>query len=567
MSRELTTTTSSASPESPPRPRGEGIPLGKLLDPLRWYFKWVRANPESATSLEQFSRTLTMLWSDPTNLITSEAAFALCKLHSFSNFAITSTGGRRTTKTELLTFVLQAVQEVECLMELIYRKYAGHRKAWNALLLLEAVKCTLKACVHRQLFLVPWLWESLKVSMRRALRHLTTLTPRRRVRGGNGSGASSVPSGSFVSGATPAGSGGAVQMDYGGAAGAGGSLRGRVVGPNNTRLVIPRVASDRRHEHRHVYLPGISGGDGAGFDDGEDHITFAHHHNDDDADAAELEEAEVIGFTWIDLLGMMLDTYLLLRPLALVAVARQAHLALPEAEAGTIGVLPPPVSKAELAAAAKAVEEAAAEAKRTGMPAKPTPPGPDPFAALHKAMSATPQQTLLGNWRVWAAVTGCDLLVAALARLVRHHRVPVVYIKENASDVDAVCGPSAAAPLEGGETAALPGSADGDEDGAGAAAAAAAVTNPAANAGAIGESVMELPVVSRDRMRVQQAVRNIFYNFLRDPFFTAVLKQFVFQHFIRGFVNRIPLLGPCITFYVSHYLSMQYYSFLYTLGQ
>ncbi|CAC9472473.1 Peroxisomal membrane protein (Pex16) [Leishmania donovani] len=560
MSRELATTTATPSSLSPAEHRrggGERLPLGKLLDPLRWYCKWVRANPEGASSLEQFSRTLTMLWSDPTNLITSEACFTLCKLHTFSNFAIISSGGRRTSKTELLSLVLRGIQEVECLMELIHRNYAGHRRTWNALLLLEAVKCTLKACVHRQLFLVPWLWESMKVSLRRALRHLTTLTPRRRVRGGgNGgvaSGAGGSGAGSFAAWASGAGvvgtyAGPLTQVDYSGGSG---GLCGEVVGPHNTRLVIPRVASGRRHEHRHVYRAGAS----CAADEGEEHVTFAQEGDVDE----ELEEAEAIGFTWVDVLGMILDMYLLLRPVLLVAMARHAFLALPEETTNLIAVLPPPVSKEEMAAAAEAAAKAAEEAKKTGTPVKPT-PGPDPLAALHKAMAAAPQQTLLGSWRVWAGVTGCDFLVALLARLVRHHRVPVVYIKDNAESDD---GGTPVALLEGGEAASIQG---GGADAADGFAASSTAVTGATDSRAIG-AAMEPPVVSRDHMRVQQALRNALYNVMRDPFFTAVLKQLVYHHFIRGFVSRVPLLGTCISFYATHYLSMQYYSFLYTLRQ
>ncbi|KAG5482716.1 hypothetical protein CUR178_06753 [Leishmania enriettii] len=556
MSRALATVTATSSSTAPVERRrrggGEGLPLGRLADPLHWYCKWVRANPESASSLEQFSRTLTMLWSDPTNLITSEACVSLCKLHAFSNVAIISTSGRRTSKTELLSFVLQGIQEVECLAELIYRKYAGHRRTWNALLLLEAVKCTLKACVHRQLFLVPWLWESVKVSLRRALRHLTNLTPRRRMRGGGNGGVSSGSGGSGAGSFAACGAGhyaGPItQLSYSGGST---SLCGEVVGPHNTRLVIPRVASDRRHEHRHVYRVGTN----SVADGGEGHVTFEQEGDVDE----ELEEAESIRFTWIDVLGIMLDAYLLLRPLLLVVMARHAFLKLPEEAAISIAVLPPPVSKEEMAAAAKAAATAAEEAKKTGTPLK-LMPGPDPLAALHKSIAAAPQQTLLGSWRVWAGVTGCDFVVALLARLVRSHRVPVVYIKESVESDD---GSTPVDLLEGDEAAALQG--DGAEAANGFTGSSTVVTG-AAHPRTI-DPTMELPVVSRDHMRVHQALRNSFYNIIRDPFFTVVLKQLLYHHLIRGFLSRIPLLGTCFSFYAAHYLSMQHYSFLYTLGK
>lgn len=558
MSTELVPT--ATSPHSRGPSAAAGLPLGKLLDPLRWYVQWVRTNPENASSLEQMSRTFTLFVSDPSNLINSEACFTVCKVHALSNAAIIATGSHHTTKMDILSYVLQAIKEVECLMELVARKYAGHRNTWNALLLLEAIKCTLKTCVHRQLFLVPWLWESLKLSMRRALRHLVSIggggRRRHRLRGSGGNGRDGASSTASFAAGYGGGDGGAmVGLDYGNVGSTSGShLRGAVVGPNHTRLVIPRVVSDRRHEHCHFPTPGAAGT----VDDGEDHVCFSR---DEEVDAAELEEGESIPFTWVDVLGMLLDMYLLLRPLVLVAVARHTFLQLPEATGASIAQLPPTMTRAEQTAAAKAAAEAAKAAKAAaaaGEPAPPQPKLPDPMAALHRAMSAAPQENLMGSWHGWGAVAGCDLLVSLLARLVRQRRVPVVYINDGAEGETAgqltVAANAAAAVAEDGE---------GGEDEE---ALDGAVDSTAANPGAIGP-VLDPPVVSRDRMRVQQALRNTFYGFLRDPFFTAVLKQFIYHHFVKGFVNRIPLVGPCVSFYVVHYLSMQHYSFLYTLGQ
>lgn len=567
MTTDIVATTTTASPTQATSPltRGHsaaGLPLGKLLDPLRWYFQWVRANPDNAASLEQISRTFTLFVSDPSNLINSEACFTLCKVHALSNAAIIATGSHHTTKTDILSYVMQAIQEVQCLMELISRKYAGHRNTWNALLLLEAIKCTLKTCVHRQLFLVPWLWESLKLSLRRALRHLVSIggsRRRHRLRGSGGSGKDGASSTASFAAGYGGGDVSMAAMDYGlvgmGSSGSGSHLRGAVVGPNNTRLVIPRVVSDRRHEHCHIPTAANT----AALDDGEDHVCFSH---EDEADAEEVEEGESIPFTWVDVLGMLLDLYLLLRPLVLVAVARHAFLKLPESTAASIAQLPPTMTRAEQAAAAKQMAEAAKAAKAAaaaGQPAPPPPSLPDPMAALHRAMSATPQDSLMGSWQGWGAVAGCDLLVSFLSRLVRQKRVPVVYIN------DAAEGEGAEAAAAGQLTIA----ADADEDGAegGEEAEAGDAVDSMANArNAIGP-VQDPPVVSRDRMRVQQALRNTFYGFFRDPFFSAVLKQFIYHHFVKGFVNRIPLVGPCVSFYVIHYLSMQHYSFLYTLGQ
>lgn len=74
-------------------------------------------------------------------------------------------------------------------------------------------------------------------------------------------------------------------------------------------------------------------------------------------------------------------------------------------------------------------------------------------------------------------------------------------------------------------------------------------------------------ILSRDTLRVTQSVRNLLLNILRDPFFATVLRQFIYNKFVQGKLNRIPLLGAILSFQVGYILSMQHYSFLYSAGQ
>lgn len=74
-------------------------------------------------------------------------------------------------------------------------------------------------------------------------------------------------------------------------------------------------------------------------------------------------------------------------------------------------------------------------------------------------------------------------------------------------------------------------------------------------------------MISRDAARQQHAMRNLLYSLLRDPFFSVVLKQSISRYLVHGWVNKIPLLGGLVGFQVAYFLSMQHFSFLYSVGQ
>ncbi|CCW67774.1 unnamed protein product [Phytomonas sp. Hart1] len=143
-----------------------------------------------------------------------------------------------------------------------------------------------------------------------------------------------------------------------------------------------------------------------------------------------------------------------------------------------------------------------------------------------------------------------DSFMLLASRFIRVNRVPVVYIH---STLDSG-GMIAAKPRPGGDSPADEESAEPAEE----------VGSPQA---ARMDLIYDLPIVSRDSLRTQHALRNLAYNFLRDPFFTSSIKLFIYQNFIKGFVNRIPLLGSLVGFQVSYYLAVQHHSFLYSVGQ
>lgn len=304
-----------------------------------------------------------------------------------------------------------------------------------------------------------------------------------------------------------------------------------VVGPGGVPLVIPRVVSSRRHLRR--LAP-----DGG-------------------------EEEEAVPVTWLDLLCVVLDAVILLRPLMLLATARRVFPKGPEM--ARIGVVPSPMTDAAAAAAAAEGETpAASEGTEAAHYAD----------VIRFAMAATADQTLFSNWRAWASFATLDAVVLFFSYVIRHYRVPIVYVDEEeggrgpqpGGGADGAVADAGAEreefadgrpplPPVPADAAAAGDEADGEEE-----AADAARRRPV-------QPVPVPAVVSRDALRVQHAMRNMALSFLRDPFFTATLRYYVHKYLVVGCVNRIPLLGSLLAFQVSYILSMQHFSFMYSLGQ
>lgn len=528
-----------------------------LPKPLRWYVDWVRANEENAQSLERLSRTFAMILSDPSNLINMEGCWTISKLHSLSNRVILQTGCRSVSASEALTHILGAIQEVESLGELLLRKYFSQQTTWSVLLALQSIKTVLNACVHQQLFLMPWVWHSVRLYLRRMLRVFrlpNLLLPHR-------------PN-------TPEKKDG----HDGGPHEASNRVYGQTIGPNGTRLVIPRVVSNGRSGHRHSFRPG------------------QQESTTDDAEELEAEEsAGAIPFTFIDILGMVIDAFLLVRPVLVLAAARHTFPEVGGEGIAKIPSLPPKQSKKDSNSNSNstgAEKTAAAAAAAPAEPPSPPPPPPAPAPAPAKPMTkeekqkaaeeaalgrfpllrsvmeaSTAQQTLFSSWKWWSIFAALDALVVLVSRYIQAYRIPVVYIDE----------PSASQALRRLESSGGSSGAEEEESDPAAAAAAAQLRNggeedggaeDAANGPPARAVVSNAPaVVSRDSLRLQQAMRNVGYTFLRDPFFTIVLKQLIHNHFIKGFLSRIPIIGSLVGFQVGYFLAMQHYSFLYMLGQ
>ncbi|KEG09142.1 hypothetical protein DQ04_05731040 [Trypanosoma grayi] len=448
------------------------------------YVAWVRNNAENAMSLERFSRMLAIMLTDPRNLLTKELSWTLIRLHAFSNHTILTTAGRRVRFTDKVAILSRIIPEMECLLELLLRRYCGHTTAWNVLLVLQSMKCVFNLLVHRQLFLVPWIWAA----VRRRLQQLLSL-------GAYGRRLSSAV-----------------------ARGDSHTLRSGAVGPAKTQLVIPRVAARRLH---HRTAP----------DAGED--------------AGDVDGGKSLPCTALDLLGIAVDLVLLLRPLLLLYSARRVF---PRDAAG-IATLPYPqrVDKSSSNAASKEGAECDA----------------DGLFLVRAVLADGASKSLMSNWGVWLSFFGLDACLILLSRYIRRHRVPVVYIdkEDSCGQLDTNGGEVPSRSMENSHNG---GGGDGNSNGRTTPRIPPLPLPRPPGTDVVAEST---PVVSRDSLRVQQALRNMAYSFLQSPFFTAVLQKFLYDHFVVGRLNRIPLLGPLLGYQVAYLLCKQHYCFMYFLGQ
>lgn len=466
---------------------------------LRGYVRWVRENADNAVSLERVMQMIVRIFTDPQNLITTELAWTISDIHSLSNNVILSTAGKRVTFAERISIIGRVIRELECLMELWLRRYYGHKVTWNVLLVLQSVKCLLNMLIHRQLFLVPWIWDAVRRRLRTALQHVLDIPKY----------------GRQLSSAVSEGLGSAFFDEARNTAATHTSAFSPAFAkPANTPLVIPRVAAPRLHRRT-----------AAGFDG-------------DRRDAA--GGGESLKCTALDLLGLVVDLLLLLRPLLLLCYARRVF----PRGATDIAMLGP------LRAAHDAENKKKKSESSGGTDVN---EGDCEFFVVKLALKDGVSKSLLSHWGVWLLFFGLDTVLVLLSRYIRRHRVPIVYINKD-DHADGVSWGQFGG-TSGGE---LSSRSDMRDDG----------SDPAAQQQPwVGNVAGQTSIVSRDSLRLQQALRHFLFSFLRDPFFPAVLQKFLYDHFVVGRINRIPLLGSILGYHVAYFLCKQHYSFMYLMGQ
>ncbi|RNF08020.1 hypothetical protein TraAM80_02952 [Trypanosoma rangeli] len=335
------------------------------------YVSWVRENKENALSLERFTQIAARIATDPRNLVTAELSWTLIKLHSLTNRVILSTAGRRVGRTEQASVILRTVSEVECLLELGLRRFCGHGTAWNVLLVLEAFKCMLNVFVHQQLFIVPWIWPAVRRRLRLILQQFLMLPEHVK----QASSAVMEKLDATFCGHVPLA-----------------PMQASTPEHADTRLVIPRVAVRRMH-----------------------HRTAA------EAGEKELVAGASEGFpcTAIDLLGLLVDLVLVLRPLLLLFCAKRVF---PAGAAG-IAALPFP-----------------SKAHGDGRDKQKDADYRDELLLVQAAVNDGVSRSLLSSWGVGLSFFGLDAALALLSRYIRRHRVPVVYINNTEACTEAKDG-------------------------------------------------------------------------------------------------------------------------------
>ncbi|KAG8342359.1 putative Peroxisomal membrane protein (Pex16) [Trypanosoma vivax] len=482
-----------------------GRPHAASFNPLDAYVRWVRRNVDNIPVLERMTYTFAMILANPENLVSKELAWTIVRLHALSNRAIVATEGRRVHDAEKVATINKIIREVECLFELGLRRYCGHTAAWNGLLFLQLVKCCLNLLAHRQMFLVPWMWAAIRRNLSQLLQ--VPLYIREKLFPAKSIGDDTAAEVAHVA---PT----ALRDPQ---------WKSRAANPVNTTLVIPRVAACRARR---------LGSIGTDIDGGVDNRT---------------EVSESLPCTKLDILALAVDIVLLVRPLLLLHSAKSVF---PHG-ASDIAKLPRP-------------DRAAGHNGESVT---------DALFIVRAAISDGARRSLLSNWSVWVLFVGIDALLVVVARYIRRYRVPVVYIKT----VGARCGGSVDSQSDlgmggvpDGEVSSRPDSVGGTNGEHGDGFECSTYRGFASGENATDNSVGLAPpteTLSRDSLRVHHTYYNLAYSMLRDPFFASVLQKFVYDNFVVGRVNRIPLIGSIISLQVAYYMCKQHYCFLYSLGQ
>lgn len=435
------------------------------------FLQWTRENPQKAQSLQNLSRAAYMMHADPANVIVSERWWCLAKFHVFLNSIILES--QQTGWTSKM--VVDGMKLVEPMVELTLRAAYGHKEAWDVLLAWCGLKTVIRLCgSNLQYFSVPCMWDSLKDLMSRAV-PWGGMRVRRLSRSHSTGGGS--PNTTFASG-------------------------------NETQeLIIPRVASSKLRKHRLTAI-----GEGGATTD--------------------LTASERLPVSWYDALGMLLDVFLLLRPLGLVAAGRHMY--------HTVGHLNPPL-----------------------LPSTPGKVPVDMMQNLGELVSISRIRTHAPLWKPWIIMFILDILCTMLSRVVRHHRVPVIRIDEGDLKVTQITvqkppTPNASSASDAEEQAEAP-------EGTSPTSLHTGSGQPKQGTTTVSSGVPQ--VVSRDDLRVRESARNTLFAFLRDPFWSVGLKKWFFERIMLRWIQRIPLLGTIINYQLGYYLSMQYYSYMFSLGE
>lgn len=122
----------------------------EVMWPLDHYIEWVRRNEAFVSAAENMTRGLSFLFANPASLISMEGTWTVTKLHALSNRMIISTAGRQVHRAEQLSWLMQGIREVECLVEIALRHLRHHRAGWLFVVGIEILKTLLRFFIHKR---------------------------------------------------------------------------------------------------------------------------------------------------------------------------------------------------------------------------------------------------------------------------------------------------------------------------------------------------------------------------------------------------------------------------------
>lgn len=280
---------------------------------------------------------------------------------------------------------------------------------------------------------------------------------------------------------------------------------------------------------------------------------------------------------WIDLLGMLLDAYMIFRPLLLVAAGRQSFRAhqlhdpssmpfrpkeLLESVLGKLGV------KSAISlddSKGSAVEEQSVTDKSNQKKVKRASVGSD-LLMVRAVVEIPRQRSLFSSWKSWITFLVLDMVCMVLARIVRDRRIPVITIKQESVGSVPPLLQSDSEDDKNENNAGEQGRAEGEEEEERAPSGIHENHRPYGGTTTATSSEKATQKTSQGDRRMLECGQMIRTSIFRDPFFTIGLKKWIFDKIMLRIFSRIPLLGNVLNYQLGYYFMMQHFSFLYTLG-
>lgn len=571
------------------------------MNSIMSYVHWARENPQKAHSLENMSRMFALTQTSVVDIVGAEMWWSLTRMHTYINKVII---GSTTTSTScklnaICHVIIGGMKLVENMLELVCRRRYGHKVAWDIILVWQSLKTGLSFIANSDLFSFSSIWLLIK-NLPNEFSH--SLHPFRKVPLVNYFGEDPHKNISVrgrvdhdndekidtaSSNEEPMGRRSEGQRIEHAANGANSktseSTDERKVSSSDdfflssttpVPLIVPRVVSSKLDIQLHFQTD--SSENGVSRDNASTGIAPSTSSASNISRACNRSGrlASQFRINWLDLLGMLLDCYMLLRPLLLVAVGRFNFRAHQSNHSSLMPLHPDELVKKVKESVASSMSPTTEEKNESNQKMsdkdnsseknKKT-PVMDSLSVVRAVVEVPRQRSLFPSWKSWVIFLILDLVTIVLARFVRDRRIPVIRIADvNLDAIPPVLqsdNEENAGDTAGSEQAQRASNTEGSEEGAGAG------TRQRGHRGTTTTTSAEKSTfhLSQDERRIQQCSHIIRTSVLRDPFFSVGLKKWVFKNIMVKILERIPLLGGIINYQLGYHFILQHFSFLYTL--